>query len=140
MTSIQTRDSLGIALDIVGDRWTLLIVRDLLRGRTRFNQLRVSVVGIASNILTDRLRSLETNEIITRRPYGKSSSRDSYVLTKKGHHLVPVIGALILWGEHYGDASLGLIDSTCGHNVELLYRCSHCDHDTPRSRLRIVEE
>ena len=140
MTSIRARDSLGVALDMVGDRWTLLIVRDLLRGRTRFSQLRVSVVGIASNVLTDRLRRLEANEIVTRRPYGKSSSRDAYILTKKGHRLGPVVGALILWGDHYGDANLGLIDNICGHNVELLYRCSQCDRDTPRSRLRIIEE
>ena len=81
----QQRDPLGATLDLVGDRWTLLIVRDLLRGRSRFNELRESVVGIASNVLADRLRRLEEAGVAVRRPYSQSPPRDEYVLTRKGH-------------------------------------------------------
>ncbi len=135
----HARDPLGAALDVVGDRWTLLVVRDLLRGRTRFNQLRDSVVGIASNVLADRLRRLEANGIVDRRPYSVAPPRAAYVLTPKGHELGAVVGALLLWGERHATHELSLIDIECGHDVALAYHCPQCGHDTPRSRLRIVE-
>lgn len=135
----HVRDPLGAALDIVGDRWTLLVVRDLLRGHTRFNQLRESVVGIASNVLADRLRRLEAHGIVTRHPYSDAPPRAGYVLTPKGHGLGAVVGALLLWGERHAAHELSLIDMECGHDVALTYRCPQCGHDTPRSRLRIVE-
>ncbi|MEE9277884.1 MAG: helix-turn-helix domain-containing protein [Dehalococcoidia bacterium] len=133
------RDPLGATLDIVGDRWTLLVVRDLLRGRCRFNELRESVVGIASNLLADRLRRLEDAGVVQRRWYSDAPPRAEYVLTPKGHGLGIAVGALLLWGERYTQHDLTLIDGVCGHNVELVYRCPLCDRDTPRSQLRIVE-
>ena len=138
MSEPPARDPLGAALDIVGDRWTLLVVRDLLRGHTRFNDLRESVVGIASNILVDRLRRLEAHGIVGRRRYSESPPRDEYLLTPRGHGLGPAVGALLIWGEA-ADHALTLIDLDCGHEVALLYSCPRCDRATPRSRLRIVE-
>jgi DNA-binding HxlR family transcriptional regulator len=139
MTGRQVRDPLGAALDIVGDRWTLLVVRDLLRGNTRFNQLRESVVGIASNILSDRLTRLEAHGVLERHRYSDSPPRDEYVLTRKGHGLGAAVGALLLWGERSASHDLSLIDFQCGHEVALVYRCLACGWDTPRARLRIVE-
>lgn len=139
MPSRQQRDPLGATLDLVGDRWALLIVRDLLRGHSRFNQLRESVVGIASSVLTDRLRRLEEAGVILRRPYSQSPPRYEYILTGKGHGLGVAVGALLLWGERHAAHDLSLIDEDCGHSVELAYRCPQCDRATPRSRLRIVE-
>lgn len=133
------RDPLGATLDLVGDRWTLLIVRDMLRGRSRFNELRESTVGIASNILADRLRRLEGAGIVIRRSYSQAPPRHEYILTPKGHGLGVAVGALLLWGERHAAHDLSLIDAACGHSVELAYRCADCDHATPRSRLRIVE-
>ena len=138
--AIAVRDPLGAALDIVGDRWTLLVVRDLLRGHSRFNELRESVVGIASTVLTDRLRRLEETGVLERRRYQSAPPRDDYVLTRKGHGLGVVVGALLLWGERHTAHDLALIDLHCGHGVELIYRCPTCAHDTPRARLRIVEQ
>lgn len=138
-TTEQARDPLGAALDIVGDRWTLLVVRDLLRGGTRFNQLRESVVGIAPNILSERLRRLERHGVIERRRYSASPPRDEYLLTRRGHGLGAAVGALLLWGERSARHDLSLIDFQCGHEVALIYRCPACAHDTPPSRLRIVE-
>ena len=134
------RDPLGAALDIVGDRWTLLVVRDLLRGHARFNDLRSSVVGIASNILADRLRRLESAGVVTRRRYRAAPPRDEYVLTRQGHLLGIAVGALLLWGESFADHELTLIDAVCGHTVALGYRCPACDRETPPSQLRIVEQ
>lgn len=135
----QQRDPLGATLDLVGDRWTLLIVQDLLRGRSRFNELRESVVGIASNVLAVRLRRLEEAGVVVRRPYSQAPPRDEYLLTRKGHGLGVAVGALLLWGERHAAHDLSLIDEDCGHSVELAYRCPDCDRATPRSRLRIVE-
>ena len=135
----QARDPLGAALDIVGDRWTLLVVRDLLRGHTRFNQLRESVVGIAPNILSQRLQRLERHGVVERRRYSAAPPRDEYLLTRRGHGLGAAVGALLIWGEHAAQHDLSLIDEACGHEVALLYRCPECERDTPRSRLRIVE-
>lgn len=134
----HARDPLGAALDVVGDRWTLLVVRDLLRGNTRFNQLRESVVGIAPNILAERLRRLERHGIVERRRYSQAPPRDEYALTRRGHGLGAAVGALLLWGEA-AQHDLSLIDLECGHEVGLVYRCRECERDTPRSRLRIVE-
>ena len=134
----HARDPLGAALDIVGDRWSLLVVRDLLRGNTRFGQLRESVVGIAPNILAERLRRLERNGVLVRRRYQEAPPRDEYVLTRRGHGLGAAVGALLIWGEA-AQHDLSLVDQACGHEVGLVYRCPECDRDTPRSRLRIVE-
>lgn len=114
-------------------------MRDLLRGRSRFSELRESAVGIASNVLADRLRRLEGAGIVVRRSYSQAPPRDEYVLTPKGHGLGVAVGALLLWGERHAAHDLSLIDAACGHRVALAYRCATCDYDTPRSRLRIVE-
>lgn len=134
----QARDPLGAALDIVGDRWSLLVVRDLLRGRTRFSDLRESVVGIAPNILSERLRRLERHGLLERRRYRENPPRDEYFLTRRGHGLGAAVGALLIWGEG-APHELSLIDQRCGHEVALEYRCPECGLDTPRARLRIVE-
>src|SRR5205823_2037416 len=99
--TLMERDPLGAALDLVGDRWSLLIIRDLLRGRARFNDLHGSVVGIATNVLAARLRRLEEAGVVERHPYTASPPRDDYALTPKGHGLGVAVGALLLWGERY---------------------------------------
>ena len=67
------------SLDLLGDRWTLLVIRDLLRGRRRFQELIDSLPGIAPNVLSDRLKLLEESEIVTRRFYSKHPPRAEYV-------------------------------------------------------------
>ena len=134
------RCPIGATLDVVGDRWSLLVVRDLLRGRTKFSELQLSITGIASNVLTDRLRKLETLDIIVREADpSKNSARRYYQLTRKGHGLGKVIGAMSEWGQRWADHDLQLIDQECGHQVEVHYRCEICLHNTPTSRVRIVE-
>ena len=88
----------ALSLDLLGDRWTLLIVRDLLRGRGRFQELGESLPGIAPNILSDRLKLLEEHGVVTRRFYSDHPPRAEYVLTDKGRELGVVIGALASWG------------------------------------------
>jgi DNA-binding HxlR family transcriptional regulator len=87
------------ALDVVGDRWTLLIVRELLnRGAARYTDLKDGLPGIATNLLADRLRELEENGIITREAAPPPIATSLFRLTPRGEALKPVLTALGLWG------------------------------------------
>ena len=86
------------SLDILGDRWTLLIIRDLFYGRTRFKDFTASPEGIPTNILTDRLQRLLTHGIIEQIPAEDGTKRLAYRLTKKGKALGPVLKAMRDWG------------------------------------------
>ena len=86
------------ALDVIGDWWSLLIVRDALRGTTRFSDFQKSL-GMSKNILTRRLRSLTGQEILELVPAGDGSAYQEYRLTDKGRSLYPVLISLALWGQ-----------------------------------------
>jgi DNA-binding HxlR family transcriptional regulator len=86
---------LAVALDAIGDRWALLIVRELLLGPRRFGQLVEGLPGIGTDILTARLRDLETARVISRRAEGRARW---YELTRDGRALVPAIRELVTWG------------------------------------------
>jgi DNA-binding HxlR family transcriptional regulator len=91
-------------LDIFGDKWSLVIIRDLMLGKRRYQDLISSPESIASNILADRLRRLEVAGLLDRRLYQQSPVRYEYVLTDKGRDLKPVLEAIIEWGKrHYPD-------------------------------------
>jgi DNA-binding HxlR family transcriptional regulator len=91
------------ALHVIGEKWSLLILRDLFRhGPQRFQQLEASVTGIASNTLSTRLKALESHKVIASRLYERHPPRLEYYLTEKGKALGPVLKALHGWGEHYG--------------------------------------
>ena len=92
--------SIARALEVVGDRWTLLIIRDVVLGRTRFDQLSDSL-GVASNVLTDRLNRLTAEDVLERVPYNERPERFEYRLTKKGRELGLVLIALMQWGDRH---------------------------------------
>lgn len=85
-------------LDIIGDRWTLLVVRDLMLGRSRFKDFVSSPEGIPTNILTDRLARLIRHGICEQVPAKDGSKRLGYQLTEKGGELKPILKALTKWG------------------------------------------
>jgi DNA-binding HxlR family transcriptional regulator len=89
------------ALDIAGDRWTLLIVRDLLRGRDTYGKLAASDEGIPTNILADRLKKMEAAGLIEAKPYQERPVRYTYSLTEKGRDLGEVLGAVARWGKKH---------------------------------------
>ncbi|MGI9613203.1 MAG: winged helix-turn-helix transcriptional regulator [Acidimicrobiales bacterium] len=88
---------IACSLDVLGDKWTLLVLRDLLDGKTRFSEFERSPEGIPTNILTDRLRRLEATGLVARIK-GRSSSRFEYHPTAQGRDLRPVLLALASWG------------------------------------------
>ena len=99
-----TRSSCPITnvLDTLGDKWTLLVIRDLVLGKRRYQELTSSPEKIASNILADRLKKLETAGLIAKRAYQRNPVRYEYLLTEKGEGLKPVLEAIIVWWKkHY---------------------------------------
>lgn len=91
------------ALDVIGEKWSLLILRDLFRkGPLRFQSFEEGLPGIAPNTLSARLKSLEAQGVIATRLYESHPPRYEYLLTPKGKALGPVLKALHAWGETYG--------------------------------------
>jgi len=89
-------------LDIIGERWTILILRDLLRkGPRRFQDFQQSLSGVSPNTLSARLKTLEEHGIIVRKFYEEHPPRAEYLLTEKGLMLGPVLKALLEWGQKY---------------------------------------
>jgi DNA-binding HxlR family transcriptional regulator len=91
-------------LDIFGDKWTLVIIRDLMLGKCRYQDLLSSPERVASNILADRLKKMECVGLVIRRAYQQKPVRYEYFLTEKGKDLAPVLDAIVQWGKrHYPD-------------------------------------
>jgi DNA-binding HxlR family transcriptional regulator len=92
--------SIARTLEVVGDRWTLLVVRDIALGKRRFDQLQTGL-GIASNVLCDRLNRLVAEGVLERVPYSERPERFEYRLTPKGRELGIPLLALMQWGDRY---------------------------------------
>ncbi len=93
---------IAAALDVMGDAWTLLVMRDLLFfDKHRFADFLASPEGISTNILAERLRRLERRGLVERRRYQDRPARYEYLLTGRGHDLLPVLTALIHWGQRH---------------------------------------
>ena len=96
-------------LDVIGDKWTLLVVRDLILGRTYFKDFSASPEGIATNILTDRLGRLVQHEIVKKIVSPETPGRSEYRLTDKGKALEPIVNAIVHWGlEHIEGTRVGM--------------------------------
>lgn len=97
----------GLALDIVGDRWTLLIARDLLiTGKHGYAALLGSGERIATNVLADRLRTMQRHGLVYKVPHNLDGRKSEYHLTKRGLQLAPILAELILWGAECADAKV----------------------------------
>jgi DNA-binding HxlR family transcriptional regulator len=94
------RDAVALASEIVGAKWTALLIYELARGPRRFRELEHALVGISSRTLAERLRALEREHVVGRRSYPESPPRVEYGLTEKGHDLLPIIDAMIDYGLH----------------------------------------
>ncbi len=135
--TLKRNDPISRALDLVGDRWTLAVLRDLLRGETRFSELKRSVEGIAGNILSDRLQRLERNGIVERHVYSDHPLRAEYRLARKGHELGVVAGALAAWGARHLSDEPYLIHEECGTPAEVRYFCDTCNRTIRGAEVRL---
>ncbi len=86
---------------LIGNKWKLLIIRDLLTGTKRFGQLRKSVAGISQKVLTDNLRALENDGLLTRTVYAEVPPRVEYALSPLGESLKPIMDSMEAWGNGY---------------------------------------
>lgn len=102
----RSRCPVSCALDLLGDKWTLLLVRDLLHGKGTYTEIQQSPEGIPTNILADRLKRLQTAGIVEKQPYQERPVRYRYHLTEKGKDLSPVISAMIDWGNRYVEGTI----------------------------------
>lgn len=100
MASRIARSGCPIAssLEVIGDRWTLVVLRDLLNGKSRFGDFLASPEGIATNILADRLIAMEAEGLVVRHAYQERPRRFTYAVTPKGEALLPVLQQLCVWG------------------------------------------
>jgi DNA-binding HxlR family transcriptional regulator len=119
------------SLEVVGERWTLLIIRDVFLGIRRFEDLQRDL-GVARNVLQARLERLVEEGILVKRPYQDRPVRCEYRLTEKGADLWPVLVALLKWGDRYaidGERPMVLQHRDCGGELDDRRRCTVCGAD-----------
>lgn len=125
------------SLELVGERWTLLVVRDLLAGPRKFQDLEQSLPGIAPTVLSDRLKLMEDHGLIERRFYSEHPPRAEYLLTNKGRELGLVVGALAHWGSKHVHRETALVHGECGSPVTIAYYCPACDKRVRGATVRL---
>ncbi len=131
--------SIARALEAVGERWTLLIVRELLRKPRRFSELERRL-SVSKNILTGRLDKLVQSRIVETTPYGDTREWKTYRLTDKGRDLFPIIHALMAWGDAH-EAPHGapaILQHTCGHPAGHKVVCEACGEAVDAQTVRLV--
>ncbi|WP_429422251.1 winged helix-turn-helix transcriptional regulator [Nocardia sp. GAS34] len=141
-STYETQDcSAARALEMVGERWSLMIIRHaLFRGVTRFADFQRSL-GIARNVLTARLDKFVEDGLMYRRPHASGSAYQEYILTEKGRELQPVIIALTHWGDRWAapaDPPVVLTHAGCGGEVRQRTICRHCGEDVPIDEVKAV--
>jgi len=136
------RCSIARSLEVLGEKWSILIVREAFWGRTRFSEFR-QALGVSSDILTDRLATLVDGGVLERVPYRDEGSRErfSYHLTESGRELTPVLAALNAWGEahrpiEYGQSAL-YQDAESGERLRLAF-VTDSGHIVPDESVAVV--
>lgn len=114
------------ALRLVGDRWTLLVVEELLVGPRRFGEILDQLDGLAPNILSRRLKALEADGLLVASPYSTRPYRVAYALTAHGAELAGALRLLAQWGSQRSPAAEPLHHATCGTVVEARWWCPTC--------------
>ena len=124
------RDAVELAMDVLSDRWTFLILREAFFGVRRYGQMQRNL-GIARNVLADRLRQLVADGMFERVRYRTDPDWYEYRLTERALDLYPVIVGLMRWadrhlGEHEDVAPIELVHRSCGEPADPYLACSHC--------------
>jgi len=130
--------SIQRTLDLIGDRWTLLVLRAVFRGLHRFTELQRDL-GIARNLLTDRLQNLVEHGILERVPYQERPLRHEYRLTEMGRDLSPALVAFMQWGDRWcvdGPPPTVLVHDACDTPVEHAVRCPCCERSLDAREIR----
>jgi DNA-binding HxlR family transcriptional regulator len=132
--------SVARTIEVIGDRWTILILRDAFYGVRRFDDFRRGL-GVARNILSERLNKLVEHGVLERRPYQEHPLRSEYRLTTKGRDLLPVLLTLTRWGDRWEANDSGppvkFTHTTCGHETLPTVACSECGDELVVRELRV---
>ena len=143
MTSAGARTcSIARTLDIVGEKWALLAIREVFLGDRRFDEM-VRRTGAPRDTLAARLRTLVAAGVLVKRQYSEHPARFEYHLTKAGRDLYPVIATLMRWGDKYlaGDDGPPLVlEHTCGHRLVAQLTCQACGESLESGQARIVSQ
>jgi DNA-binding HxlR family transcriptional regulator len=133
--------SIARSLEVVGERWTLLILRDAVLGLTRFEEFQASL-GIASNVLTSRLKRLCEENVLERVPDPERPGRPRYVLTGKGAELGPALIVLMKWGDRHYPTPTGpprlTLHAGCGGNVGPDLHCDRCGRQASPGEIELL--
>lgn len=97
----RSKCPLSIALEFIGDKWSLIVIRDMCLGKSKYCDFQASPEGIPTNILASRLKELEENGLLVKRPYQAKPVRYEYFLTPKGADLLPVLQQLVKWTQKH---------------------------------------
>ena len=124
---------------VIGERWTMMILRELFRGSHRFEDIQAKL-QLGRNVLADRLQQLEADGILERRQYQDRPVRHDYHLTDKGEDLYPLLLAMLRWGNKYtvDEPPLRLRHKACRHIVDPTMVCDRCGEELHRRELRAL--
>jgi DNA-binding HxlR family transcriptional regulator len=132
--------SLARSLDVAGEWWTPLILRDVWLGRTRFDEIQDNL-GLSRKVLADRLDTLVREGVLERRPYQERPPRQAYVLTVKGKELIEPLLVLIAWGDRWASGKAGppllLRHKRCGEVARAEVTCSACGEPLRIDEVRV---
>jgi DNA-binding HxlR family transcriptional regulator len=135
------RCSIARTVSVIGDRWTLLILRDCFLRIRRFDDFQ-SRLGITRHVLADRLRKLVDAAVLEKVPYGERPVRHEYRLTQKGRDLYPLMMSIVHWGDIHtaGKAGRPLLHQhlTCGHQFDPTLTCSACGEAVDPRQVRVL--
>ena len=132
--------SIARTLGLIGERWSLLVLRDAFYGLKRFEDFHHDL-GIARNVLTDRLNKLVAHGLLERRQYEERPPRYEYRLTLKGRDLLPVLLSLMRWGDRWEtddeEPPVKLIHESCGNATHPVTACAHCGEELLLREVRV---
>lgn len=133
--------SIARSLEVIGERWTMLIVRDaVIDGMTRFEEFQDSL-GISSNVLANRLKLLCDQNVFERVPDPTRPGRPRYLPTEKGQELAPILFALMKWGDRHYPTPKGpprlTLHAGCGGNLDANWHCDRCGNQAGRGELEL---
>jgi DNA-binding HxlR family transcriptional regulator len=123
---VAATDGLAEAMARVGDRWSLLVVDALLDGAHRFGELQAAIPEVATNVLSSRLKQLETERLVVARPYSERPLRRTYELTEAGAELAGALRLLSSWGARASGRAGRVRHDACGAELDVRWWCASC--------------
>jgi len=140
LRSYDQNCSIARTLQVVGERWTLLVLREVFTGQRRFEEIQRNL-GVATNILSDRLQTLVDEGVLERRPLPERADRFEYRPTEKGLDLNPVLLELMRWGDRWDAPAAGppvlVQHRDCGHDTHAVQTCAHCGEPLSARNVRV---